>query len=847
MRVRRRTIASWVAAAVLIFLAIPQTRGLPALAATGPITLKGVVPAVVRDGQAQNLGTHAANSVIGLSIVLSLRNQGALDSFLQQVNDPSSPQYHHYLTQDEANAQFNPTPQTEQVVTTWLTGHGFTVTNTYPNHLIIGVQASTARINALFGVTVSNWRTTLGGKSVTFYSPSSDPTISGPAASFVSGIVGLDSLPRFHLPQDNGTANGQPPYQPEDFAHAYDVTPLWSAGDTGVGQHIGITLWEKPPSAQTLAAFASYTGASTATTANGRLVVHSVDGGTTYGDSGEASLDIEYSSGMAPGAVIDYYEAPTDAFGNPTNQGLLDALNDAGTNAADLQITNSWGGCEDSSYDSWEQGETNIFESDGLTGHNFFFSTGDNGSYCQISTGRYSADYPGDPANNPFVTAVGGTRFSGNIGSSWPGEAAWQYCGTCNGGGPEGSGGGYSNIYGRPTWQVGNLPNNGRRGYPDVSADADPNTGAYVCYGSGSPNCAYMFGGTSLASPLWAGMMADVNQYLSGQGQPEAGFIDPVIYRLATTSPAYPPFHDITSGNNGGYSAGTGWDAVTGWGSPDLYNLARDMAGVTTGGGSPATNTPTPTPTATLTSPNTPTSTPTATPTATPTSTPTNTPTATPTDIPVSSGNLLGDGDFEGEQGPWSERSRRAGTQLIGTATYHSPTHSASLCGYNYCNDNIWQTVALPASTSGLTLSFWYQTATQETATNRCYDWLRPQLRTSGGALIKTEQTICNYQGRSGWSESTFDVSSALARYAGKSVEIYFSGYGNGLRPSTFYLDDVSLQDPTAGGSSPNGSAPTATPTATPTDVSEPYDPPTATPTPKPTSTKTPRGHPWKP
>ena len=111
---------------------------------------------------------------------------------------------------------------------------------------------------------------------------------------------------------------------------------------------------------------------------------------------------------------------------------------------------------------------------------------------------------------------------------------------------------------------------------PDVSADGDPSTGACVVY-STSSSCSTI-GGTSLSAPLWAGMLATVNSYLSGIGAAPVGFLDPVLYGLAGTTQPFPPFHDITSGTNGSYSCSTGWDPVTGLGSPDLWNLARDLA-----------------------------------------------------------------------------------------------------------------------------------------------------------------------------------------------------------------------------------------------------------------------------
>src|SRR5207253_10667243 len=151
--------------------------------------------------------------------------------------------------------------------------------------------------------------------------------------------------------------------------------------------------------------------------------------------------------------------------------------------------------------------------------------------------------------------------------------------------------GGCSTVFARPSWQVGvSAATCAGRAEPDVAADADPNTGAYV-YSQAS---AQPVGGTSLAAPLWAGMAADVNRYLGANGKPLMGFSAPRLYQLATNATTYSrDFHDVTSGNNG-YPAGPGWDEATGWGSPNLANLAADWPG---GGGSPtstATSTPVP-------------------------------------------------------------------------------------------------------------------------------------------------------------------------------------------------------------------------------------------------------------
>lgn len=550
--------------------------GVRALAAPPPHVIPAL-PSVVARGQAGHLGPVNQSAPMQIAVALPLSNPAGLQNFLQSVTTPGSANYHRYLSQDQANQQFDPSLSDEQRVMQWLQAAGLTITRTYPNHLLVDASGTTQQVNHLLHISMQIYHATVHGRDTTFKAPDTNPTIDGSVADVVSTVVGLDTYPRFTV-QGYGTANGATPYYPQDFANAYDVNPLWNAGYVGTGEHIGVTLWTAPPSDYTLSSFATRTGAGTATTGNGRLNIVPVDGGSSQPDAGEAGMDIETASGMAPGATIDYYEAPVDSNGNPTDQGLLDALNQAGTDAYNNQeISNSWGGCEaTSASDPWTSAAENIFASNAATGHTYFFASGDNGSSCDFSTpGSYQSPYPNYPASSPSVVSVGGSRFSASIGASDPGEVSWAYSG---GSTPEGSGGGYSSIFARPSWQIAPGVSGSNRGYPDVSAVADPATGALVYYG-GSASAAQV-GGTSLATPLWAGITALLNQYVTAH-HGSVGNLAATLYRLASQSPPYPAFHDITSGSNGQYSAAAGWDAVTGLGTPDAWNLARDLAGTT--------------------------------------------------------------------------------------------------------------------------------------------------------------------------------------------------------------------------------------------------------------------------
>ncbi len=224
-----------------------------------------------------------------------------------------------------------------------------------------------------------------------------------------------------------------------------------------------------------------------------------------------------------------------------------------------------------------------------------FAASGDAGAYDCGDT-NLAVD---SPAGDPNITGVGGTNLQLNNGA-YGSESVWSNPNDTQRG-PQG----LSSFFKQPVWQIGpsvqNQYSNGYREVPDVSADADPATGYSVYCTAVASGCNLswqMRGGTGAAAPLWAGSTALINEYLQQQHKTRLGFANPMLYGLQDATQPFPPFHNITSGTNLFYPATPGYDEASGLGSPDLYNVARDVAA---GVSSPPTPTPDPSPTAELT------------------------------------------------------------------------------------------------------------------------------------------------------------------------------------------------------------------------------------------------------
>jgi kumamolisin len=379
-------------------------------------------------------------------------------------------------------------------------------------------------------------------------------TVPAQLSGIVTGVFGIDDRPaaRAHLRRKSLDPSS---YTPVQVAQAYD----FPAGAGGHGETVGILELGGGFSTGDLSTYFAGLGLS-----DPSVTAVSVDGGKNQpgvdtDSDGEVMLDIEVVGSVANQASIAVYFTPN------TDQGFIDALSTAvhDTTHKPSVISISWGQSEDSwSAQARTQMEQIMTEAAAL-GVTVTVAAGDNGSTDSVTDGEQHVDFP---ASAPHALACGGTRLDAS-GATISAETVW------NDPGDGATGGGVSRQFPLPSYQdAASVPDNvdsGQpgRGVPDVCGDADPETG-YTIRVDGADET---IGGTSAVAPLWAGLIARLNQEL---GAP-VGFVQPRLYPLLGTD----GFHDITQGNNGKYSAGLGWDACSGLGSPDGSALLGELSG----------------------------------------------------------------------------------------------------------------------------------------------------------------------------------------------------------------------------------------------------------------------------
>ena len=581
-----------------------------------------------------------------LSLRLPADRRAALDRLLTEQQDPTSPNYHQWLTPEEFGARFGPASEDVALVTAWLSSHGFVIEEMAKGRTWVNFSGTAADVEGAFRVPMRDYR--VGG--AWHHANAADPTIPRGLASLVAGVVSLHDFPRHPLHRRGPlvAAQGLPPsytsgsdhfLAPGDFATIYNLTPLYTAGIDGTGQAIAI-VGRTHPSAATWSTFRSVMALPSNPP---QVLLNGPDPGDLGGgEDVEADLDVEWSGAVAKSALIKFVISKSTA----TTDGVdLSAQYIVNNNLAAVMST-SFGSCEADMGTSETAFYNNLWAQAAAQGITSFVASGDSGAAaCDAATARVGTGLAvSGLASTPYNVAVGGTQFNEGSGSYWYAsngtgyasaksyipEVAWNESGNVSGGsGLLATGGGGSSIYGKPAWQAcPGVPADGRRDVPDVSLTAAGHDGYLVA----TQGAFYIVSGTSASSPCFAGLMSLVVQQ-TGQRQGNANLR---LYQLANAqygAGGVAVFHDTTSGNNSvpgvsGYSCGTGYDLATGLGSVDASVLANNWS---------VSATATPTPSSTATHSRTATSTPTQTPppTASASATASATPTATPTDTPI--------------------------------------------------------------------------------------------------------------------------------------------------------------------------------------------------------------------
>ena len=590
----------------------------PARAAEPRIALAGNALPAPALRQAHLVGRLAPTATLQAGLILPLRNQSQLSDLIRRQYTPGDALYHQFLTPPDFTARFGPTTQDYEAVAAYARAQGLTITQTSPGRTLLNVAGPAARMEQAFGVQMSRYQLP-SGRLV--FANSAAPLLPRSIAARLAGIAGLNNVAQMHpyvrqmkaqhligsdqsilrshapVPVTGGGGSlGSGPLgglSPNDIKYAYSldtITPLYgssapvpTAALNGSGQNIGLFELDgfaAADIAQYTGTFALPTPLTGATAAVTPILLGGFSGTplSVEGQS-EVTLDIDMILALAPAATGVYvYEddgtvdssAPITIFTRMVND-----LNPDGSKKPLLQVIScSWGIAEQLETPANLQGENMLFQQMAAQGQSLFCASGDYGAYdlYDPTLPVLTAPAVDNPSSQPFATGVGGTTLSyvkpgaapvtGVITpGAYVGETAWS-AGTA-GVDPEGSGGGVSTIWPKPSYQFGVGASPTRRDVPDVSLNADPNTGYSIFVGG----AAEVVGGTSAAAPLWAAYTALVNQQRTLNGLGSVGFINPLIYPIGASSSYSADFHDIVSGTNLFYQAGAGYDDATGYGS----------------------------------------------------------------------------------------------------------------------------------------------------------------------------------------------------------------------------------------------------------------------------------------
>jgi subtilase family serine protease len=625
---RTRNVAvTLTAASALLAGALAAPPG--AAAAPSPKAIPKTQPAWL--GHAQHLGRANAHGAVSAKVYLAPRGGiAALQRAVADIATPGSATYRHFLTPAQYRAQYEPTAQTVGQVEAWLRSAGLRVTGVEATHRYIAVSGTVQAAQRAFGVSIDRYRH--DGQTV----QAPDAAVKAPAnlAGAVLTVTGLDTTAHTRQPEHQAEQPAPPPagfrnarpcslyfgqltakvqadyhtplpkFQGQYLSYApcgYTGPQFRAAyeGDTtldGTGVTVAITdAYAAPTIKQDANRYAKNHGDGAygpgqLTQWKAKNSTHEDECGPS-GWYGEETLDVEAVHAMAPGANIRYYGAASCY-----DDDLLTALARVVDEDRAQLVTNSWGSTENGETTDSIMAYEQVFLQGALQGISFMFSSGDNGDEL-ANTGIKQADYP---TSDPYVTSVGGTSAAIGANGSMTFQTGWgtvKYSLSADGtswtpvGYLYGAGGGTSALFNQPSYQAG-ATHSPYRQVPDVAMDADPNTGMLIgetqTFSDGVYYDEYRIGGTSLASPLFAGMTALALQHAGTA----VGPLNPTIYNntgaftdVKGKSPAAGDVRvDFANGENasGGllYSVRTfnqdsslkvrrGWDDVTGVGTPN--------------------------------------------------------------------------------------------------------------------------------------------------------------------------------------------------------------------------------------------------------------------------------------
>jgi kumamolisin len=479
------------------------------------------------------------------------------------------------LTHDQLAERYGADPADVDLVRQTLGALGLEVTEVHASTRRVKVAGTIGALSSAFGVTLQQVSSPdpKTGEDVTHRYREGPLFVPAALDGVVLAVLGLDTRPQARphfrhrgVTPEAAAAQGST-YPPNQVADIYK----FPAGTTGAGQTVAVIELGGGFSTSDLDSYFGGLGIAVPS-----ISAVSVDGASNApgsdpnGADVEVALDIDVIGAAAPGAKQIVYFAPNDG-----DQGFVDAISAAASaTPAPIAISISWGQSED----SWTaQGRTAMdaaIADAAAMGITVCVASGDNGSGDAISDGKPHVDFP---ASSPHALACGGTKLMANPSTGViSSEVVWNETAANEGAG----GGGVSDVFAVPSFQAsagvparaagggthqhpgsGSSAAAGGRGVPDVAGNADPVTG-YQIFSGGQ---GQVVGGTSAVAPLWAAL---VSRLAEATGQ-RFGLIQTLLYASVSPGTAVSGFHDITSGNNGAYTAGPGWDACSGLGSPD--------------------------------------------------------------------------------------------------------------------------------------------------------------------------------------------------------------------------------------------------------------------------------------